>query len=249
MDPVCFHIGERPVYWYGVMMAVAFLAGIAHWNWLGRRTGRDASLAGDLAFWLMGGGILGARVAYVLANYRYYLDAPQEIIRIDQGGLIYYGGFIGGTLAFMVFARRRRLPLLELGDFTVTALPLGHAFGRIGCFLNGCCGGIPAPDRPLIACGLDHYPVQLYEALFNFALYAFLSWRLATTRTLTRGRIVALYLIAYPLERFLIEFLRGDARLRFGALNAAQELSLILLAIGLGLWWTLTSHENKPRHS
>jgi phosphatidylglycerol:prolipoprotein diacylglycerol transferase len=63
MNPVCFHIGSHPIYWYGVLMALAFLAGISHWQWLGRRTGRDVSLAGDLAFWLMIGGIIGARIA------------------------------------------------------------------------------------------------------------------------------------------------------------------------------------------
>ena len=237
MDPICFHVGDRPIYWYGVMMALAFLAGIWHWNWLGRRTGRDVSLAGDLAFWLMLGGILGARVAYVISNFDYYRAAPQEIIRIDQGGLIFYGGFIGGLLTFFAFAKWRKIPALDLADFTLTALPLGHALGRIGCFLNGCCGGCPAPHPSLLTGGLDHYPVQLYEALFNLGVYALLTWFYLQRRRGRAGSVVALYLMIYPIGRFLLEFIRGDARMRVGAFDVAQEISLGLIGAGFILWW------------
>lgn len=242
MNPVCFHIGSHPIYWYGVLMALAFLAGISHWQWLGRRTGRDVSLAGDLAFWLMIGGIIGARIAYVFSNFDYFRAAPQEIIRIDQGGLIYYGGFIGGAIMFFVVARWRRINPLDLADFTITALPLGHAFGRIGCFLNGCCGGALAPHPSGLTCGLTHYPVQLYEALFNLSLYAFLTWFYLNRRNARNGTVLALYLMTYPIIRFLLEFIRGDDRMRLGALDVAQEISLILMTAGLILWWFVRHH-------
>lgn len=237
MDPVCFHIGSHPIYWYGVLMALAFLAGLLHWQWLGHRTGRDVSLAGDLAFWLMVGGILGARLAYVLSNLDYYLAAPQEIIRVDQGGLIFYGGFIGGAIMFLVLARWRRIKILDLADFTITALPLGHAFGRIGCFLNSCCGGAPAPHPSLLTGGLAHYPVQLYEAVFNLGVYALLTWYYLRRRNQRYGSVLALYLMTYPIIRFLLEFIRGDERLRVGTLDAAQMISLGLIIVGLALWW------------
>ncbi|MEI8122181.1 MAG: prolipoprotein diacylglyceryl transferase [bacterium] len=237
MDPICFHIGSRPIYWYGVMMALAFLAGIGHWHWLGRRTGRDVSLSGDLAFWLMAGGILGARLAYVIANLDYYRAAPQEIIRIDQGGLIFYGGFIGGLLTFFAFARWRRIQPLDLADFTVTALPLGHALGRIGCFLNGCCGGGAVPHPSFLTCGLTHYPVQLYETVFNLGVYMLLTWFFLFRRNGRRGSVVALYLMTYPIGRFLLEFIRGDARMHFGHLDMAQVISLGLIGVGIALWW------------
>jgi phosphatidylglycerol:prolipoprotein diacylglycerol transferase len=242
MNPVCFHIGSHPIYWYGVLMALAFLAGISHWHWLGRRTGRDVSLAGDLAFWLMIGGIVGARIAYVLSNFDYFRAAPQEIIRIDQGGLIYYGGFIGGAILFFIVARWRRINPLDLADFTITALPLGHAFGRVGCFLNGCCGGALAPHPSGLTCGLAHYPVQLYEALLNLSLYAFLTWFYLIRRKARNGTVLALYLVIYPIIRFLLEFIRGDDRMRLGALNVAQEISLILMTAGLILWWFVRHH-------
>ncbi len=249
MNPICFNVGTRPVYWYGVMMALAFLAGIGHWQMLGRRTGRrDLSFASDLAFWLMVGGIVGARLAYVVANADYFLSAPMEIIRVDQGGLIFYGGFIGAVLAFLVFARSRREKVLELADFAITALPLGHALGRVGCFLNGCCGGRVMEMPGLLSAHLKSYPVQLYEAAFNLLVYGILTAVYLRRRGSRHGRVLALYLILYPAGRFLLEFLRGDERLRWGQFSAAQYLSLALMALGLGLWVVLQrQHENDHR--
>jgi len=250
IDPICFHIGSRPIYWFGIMMALAFLAGMAHWNFFARRTGRDPALAGDLALWLMVGGILGARVAYGLANFDYFPQAPREILRVDQGGLVFYGGFLGALAALALLARRKREPLLSLADFCVTALPLGHAFGRIGCFLNGCCHGRNVVHPDFFAFGLRQYPVQLYEAAFNLVLYVLLlrvALRRETTAHAPHGTLLALYLIYYPVGRFLLEFLRGDERLRLGALDAAQYLSLGLMLTGLLLWTFLRRrHEHHP---
>lgn len=237
INPICFHIGTHPVYWYGIMMALAFMAGLLHWQWLGHRTHRDTSLASDLAFWLMVGGIVGARTAYVFSNFNYFRAAPQEIIRVDQGGLIFYGGLIGGVLAFFILTTWRHLKASDLADFTVTALPLGHALGRVGCFLNGCCGGGEADPSSFLAAGFTHYPVQLYEAFFNFGVYGLLTWYFIYRRGTRQGSVVALYLMTYPVGRFLLEFIRGDDRMRIaGGLDVAQLISLILIAIGIALW-------------
>lgn len=247
IDPICFTIGSRPIYWYGVMMALGFLAALGHWRILGRRTGIDTAFTGDLLVWIMVAGIVGARVAYVLANWAYFCAAPAEIIRVDQGGLIYYGGFLGSGVALILFSRFYRQPLLTTVDLTVTALPLGHAFGRVGCFLNGCCGGRAAPADSVMACGLTHYPVQVYEAAFNLLLYAFLFWYYLSPARRRPGRILALYLLCYPVARFFLEFLRGDERTRVGTLDVAQFVSLGLLAIGLTLWLILRRHEHTHR--
>ena len=155
------------------------------------------------------------------------------MLRIDQGGLIFYGGFIVAALAVVAFARIRHLPLLTLGDFTVSALPLGHAFGRMGCFLNGCCYGAPT-DVPWAVpmAGALRHPVQLYEAGFNLLLYGVLHLLLRRQRP---GLVSAVYMIAYGAWRFGIEFLRGDDRLRTAGLDVAQLISLGLIMIGAGL--------------
>ncbi len=260
MHPVCFYIGSRPIYWYGVMMALAFMAGVIHWTRLGRHAGRDSAFASDLALWIMIGGVGGARIAYVAANWPDYAAAPWTVFRVDQGGLIYYGGFFGALAALFLFARIRHERLLGLLDFVATAVPLGHAIGRVGCFLNGCCGGKPVADwlapgshvgllsalRPLMTFGLPNYPVQLYESAYNLVVYALL--RRAYRRPHSGGAITAQYLMWYPAGRFFLEWLRGDGRLRWGPLDAAQYISLALFAGGLLLYRAARrSHERADR--
>lgn len=236
MDPVCLYIGNRPIYWYGVMISAAFLAGIVHWRFLGKREGRDASFVTDLATWLILAGISGARAGYILANFREFIASPWDIVRLDRGGLVFYGGFAGASAALIIFARCKRERLWHLADFTVTALPLGHAIGRIGCFLNGCCYGTPA-DLPFAVQthGAHRHPVQLYSAILNFAIYFTL---LRTYPRQTRdGRVFAFYLMLYPAGRFIMEFLRGDARLRILGFTATQYTCIVLLAGGIALWF------------
>lgn len=245
MHPVCFHLGSRPIYWYGVLAAAGFVAAVAHWSVLGRR-GPLGGRASDLGLWIMLGGLLGARAAYVIAHAPEFAAHPLDIVRVDKGGLIYYGGFFGGCGAVLLVARAWRQPLGPLADFVVTALPLGHALGRVGCWLNGCCFGRPTDGvlgvayPPETAPWLEYggarlHPVQLYETAFNLALYALLTWYFL--RRPRPGRVLALYLTVYPIGRFLLEGFRGDPRQALGGLAVAQWISLGLLMAGLTLWW------------
>ncbi len=273
MDPVCITVFGRPVYWYGVFLALGFGAGMAHLAWQGRREGRAPGFASDLAFWLILGGIAGARAAYVLGNWSEFADSPGLILRVDKGGLVFYGGFFGAWFAAWMFALARRVPVLKLFDYTVTALPLGHAFGRIGCFINGCCQGRPhdgwlactypsksavwwsqVEDKliPLSAhSALPVWPVQFLEAAANLAIYALLV--LAYRRRHTDGVIVIRYFLLYPVVRFFLEFLRGDLSDRVVAhgLTSAQWVSLGLFAAALIAAGTLRliqrhAHTHRP---
>ena len=255
MHSICFNIGRLPIYWYGVMMALGFFCGLASWTVLGRREGRNFNFCADLLFWIMVSGIIGARLVYVVSDFRYFLVKPLMILRVDQGGLIYYGGFIGATLAIFVFAKIRSEKLLPLSDFTITSVPLAHAFGRIGCFLNGCCHGKEYDDLFAVSYPSDSFawwlqthmgkinrfeprslpvhPVQLYEAAFNVVLYLFLIW--AYRRRRQDGGIIALYLLTYSFARFWFEFLRGDERMKWMGLSVAQLISAFLFLVGVGL--------------
>lgn len=231
MHPVCFYIFGRPVYWYGVMVATGFMLGVVNWHLVLRKEGRRPEFAADMGFWLMISGVIGARIAYIIANFRYFIQEPLLIFRVDQGGLIFYGGFIGATVAVVVLSRIRKEPLLAFADFTVTSLPLGHAVGRIGCFLNGCCFG-KACDLPWAVNMQEafRHPVQLYEAALNFILYLVL---LKTYFSKGRdGVVLSLYLMGYAVVRFMTEFFRGDERLRLFFLSYAQWLSVLLFVIG-----------------
>lgn len=243
VDPIAFRIPliGHPIYWYGICVALGFLAALLHWRAVGRRLGLPEGIASDLAFLVMFGGILGARALYVAANWSHYSAHPSEILRIDQGGLIFYGGFLAAVAGVILMARVRRIPMWALGDFTISAVPLGHALGRIGCLLNGCCYGTLC-DLPwaVHTAGAWRHPVQGYEALFDLAL--FVALRALLIRPHRPGAVVSLYLVAYGTWRFCIEFLRGDPRMEgWAGINASQTLSvaLVLAGIAVGLWLRL----------
>jgi len=236
MHPVFIEIFGRPIYWYGVLTAIGFLAAVANWSYLSMRDGRAKGLGSDIGIWGMGGGILGARVAYIIANWSDYAQTPLEIIRIDKGGLIYYGGFIGGSLSIILLARLRREPLWSFADFVVTSVPLGHALGRIGCFLNGCCFGKNC-ELPWAVYHdqANRHPTPLYETGFNLAVYVILLW-LYNRKKRRSGTVLGLYLLLYPLGRFFLEWTRGDDRMRWMGLTVAQEISVGLFVTGCILW-------------
>jgi len=271
-DPrVIFEIFGRPIQWYGLMFAGGFLAAVLHWAWLGKRTKRPAGLGSDLGLWIMIGGVLGARAAYVLANWKDHFAAnPADIIRVDQGGLVFYGGFVGGVTACVIislFKRDKSTYTLRgqtrsertwsLGDFAVTALPLGHAFGRFGCWMHGCCHGrqtdgplgIPTKfysDSGQLMETLSCYPVQLFEVAGLLVLYVLTT--VFYLRNQIPGRVFAFYTMAYALLRFGNEFFRGDDRLNtFAGLNAAQTTALVLFVAGAALFAWFTRRERVAR--
>jgi phosphatidylglycerol:prolipoprotein diacylglycerol transferase len=254
--PICVDIGGFKIFWYGVMMALAFAAAYFNWSWLSRRAGYPKAFCSDLLLCVLGGGLVGARLAYVLEDLPTYLADPLSILNLRAGGLVFYGGFLGAGLAIAWLAKLRRVPLLPLLDFTITSVPLAHAMGRLGCFLNGCCYGavtdgalgVAYPNRStpwydqryaqLItehdAC-LPVHPVQLYEALFNLTLYAVVV--LIYRRDRRTGFTLGVYVACYAVGRFVLEQLRGDRahRLAVEGFSIAQFLSSMLLIIGLAL--------------
>ena len=256
MHPILFSVFGKDIYSYGVMAALGFLVGILTWTWLARRELRPEGFATDLGFWLMASGIVGSRLAYVAANWSYYRDNPLEIVRIDQGGLIFYGGFLLACAALVIFARRHRVPVWHMADFAIPALAIGHALGRMGCFLNGCCYGRPAGDA---FCGIAYppicepgklfpgvplYPVQLIESACLLVLWLVLVW--AYPRRRKDGAMFALYLVLYPPIRFALEYLRGDERQSWLALDVAQVTSIGLFLAGILLFAFLPRRRYAP---
>ena len=256
MHPILFSVFGKDIYSYGVMTALAYIAGNITWTWLPRRELRPEGFATDLGFWLMASGIVGSRLAYVAANWSYYRVNPLEIVRIDQGGLIFYGGFLLACAALVIFARRHRVPVWHMADFAIPALAIGHALGRMGCFLNGCCYGRPAGDA---FCGIAYppicepgklfpsvplSPVQLIESACLLALWLVLVW--AYPRRRKDGAVFALYLVLYPPIRFALEYLRGDERQSWLALDVAQVTSIGLFLAGILLLVFLPQRRYAP---
>ncbi|MBT3194297.1 MAG: prolipoprotein diacylglyceryl transferase [Verrucomicrobia bacterium] len=257
MHSVLFEVGPLTIHWYGVMMAVGFVAALTSWILLGRTCGRDAQSCSDLLFWVMLSGILGARLAYVAEHWSEYAAEPLTILRVNEGGLIFYGGLIAAGAVILLYARRRREPALPLVDFSLTAVPLAHAFGRIGCFLHGCCFG-KCTELPIgvqfpqgSASWITHYhagmidkmaplsrsihPVQLYEAGYNVIIYTILIWTFR--RSKRAGTVSGVYMVLYSLGRFVLEFFRGDRGERWEVLglSVGQAVSIPILLLGVAL--------------
>jgi phosphatidylglycerol:prolipoprotein diacylglycerol transferase len=241
MHPILFQYGRFTLYTYGLLVALAFLAAF----WL---TGREAERRGldrrhfqDLGFLLLVAAIVGSRLFHVLVEWEYYLEHPLQVVKIWEGGLVFYGGFICAALAMIWHVRARALPVWTTCDVMSPALALGQALGRLGCFFAGCCYGanctLPwavtfTETRGLAPVGTPLHPTQLYSALANLSIFAILYF-VARPRQRFEGQIFGLYLMLYPAARFVIEFFRDDPRGALGPLSTSQALGIPLLLFGI----------------
>ena len=228
------------------MIALAFLAGLWTATRRARREKISAEAIGDVTLWVMIGTILGARAVYVATYWQdEFAGQPlSEIFAIWHGGLVFYGGLIGAVLAGAIYLRWKKMPLWKTADVLAPSIALGSVFGRIGCLLNGCCYGracdLPwairfPPDNPLGAPTTPVHPTEIYDALLNLGLYAFLAWLFR--RKKFDGQVFATYLICYAVTRSFVELFRGDynnAHQHFG-LTPAQLVSVPIFVAGLML--------------
>ena len=160
MHPVLFTIGDFPVGTYGIMIVIGIFSGIALATWMARRRGLRPEFFQDLALVMLVSGFLGARILYILVNLDQFAARPLRLI-FSREGFVFQGGFIAAAAAGLWFGRRHRVPLWEGTDIALPAVALAHGFGRIGCFLAGCCYGLVCtPDAPLASFGVQ-YPVRL----------------------------------------------------------------------------------------
>jgi phosphatidylglycerol:prolipoprotein diacylglycerol transferase len=190
------------------------------------------------AFWVVIGGILGARIYYVIFMWKqFYAENPLEIFAIWHGGLAIHRGILGGALLAYPFSRFKKVHFFDLLDCTAPALALAQVFGRFGNFMNGDAHGVPTdlpwgivfPPESIAGSefpGQPLHPVMLYEMAGN-AVSFFILWKLRTLDH-KRGFIFALYLLNYGVVRFLVSFLRADS-LMLGGLRGAHVISVIFV--------------------
>ena len=244
MHPIIFQLGSFKLPAYGLMVACGYLAAIFY---ILRRSGqagfRREDLS-DLIFYSVLGGMAGAKVFYAATYWRELgpdlASRLSYLLRTFQYGFVFYGGLIFGAAVFFFAAARRKLNALKAADLCAPALALGHAFGRLGCFLAGCCHGSPtscalsvtftnpASEVNPLYLGVPLHPTQLYEAAGNLVIFLILNNALGRSLKggLKPGAVTLLYAALYSVERFLIDFLRGDDRgaLTLG-LSPAQQIS------------------------
>jgi phosphatidylglycerol:prolipoprotein diacylglycerol transferase len=254
VHPIAIQLGGLTIRWYGIMVALGFLAGLLTATRRARRENIPSEIITDLTLWIMVGSILGARFVYVTTYWKTeFANAPfSEVFMIQHGGLVFYGGLIGATLAGIICLHLRKLPFWKVADVMAPSIALGSVFGRIGCLLNGCCYGreCSAPwaitfppgheTHPYESPAIPVHPTEIYDALLNLILYAILAWLFQ--RKKFDGQIFALYLIGYAICRSIVEYFRGDYppdHIHYG-LTSAQLVSIPMLIAGLVLAFVLS---------
>lgn len=256
MKPILFHLGSFPIHTFGLLVALGFLAGLWAAAWNAKRAGLNPDVIHDLAPWLIIGGLVGARVLYVASYWqRDFAGQPlAEIFAVWKGGLVFYGGLIGATLAGIFRLRQLKLPLWTVADCLAPGIALGHVFGRLGCLMNGCCYG-RAADLPWsirfprghdtfpisVSAATPVHPAQIYEAVLNLAFFGGLMWFFGRRRF--QGQLFVIYLAGYAVIRSVAEFFRGDYAVisnpGAGVLTPGQWTSLLILGLSASLWWIL----------
>lgn len=244
MNPIFFEIGTLSIRWYGVMAALGFLTAsiLLEKN---RRFVDDLTKdqCGTMMIITLIAGILGARIYHVIEFFHEdgFDKDPVTIFYIHRGGLVFYGGFILAFISLVVYTLKSKLDTIRILDIFVPSLTAAHAFGRIGCFMNGCCHGavtdsfwgVPAPiGTKLRLAGAMVHPVQLVEAAENVILC--IVFCLLLRKGAKRGTVVSAYLMTYGVLRFFNEMLRVDEKYILN-LTGAQCISLLLIITGAGL--------------
>ncbi|EMS79430.1 prolipoprotein diacylglyceryl transferase [Desulfotignum phosphitoxidans] len=242
MHPILVHFGSFTLYTYGFFLAMGFLAAI----WFSKRNARFYDLKpddiSDLFFVILISGIVGARLLYVIINFDDFKASPLDIFKLWNGGLVFFGGFIGAVAASIVTLRIKKLPFFKTADTIAPGVALGHGIGRLGCFFAGCCYGRQC-DLP-IAVQFSHpdslaplhvplHPTQIYMVAANLILFLILIF--LQRRKRFHGMIFLSYIILYSVFRFIIEFFRGDFRGDFFLefLSVSQGIGILAIVIAL----------------
>ena len=239
MYPILLEFGSFNIYSYGFFVVVGIGMGTLLTLLRVRKSGIRITVeaAADLFLYVVLSAIVGSRLLFVLVNFDAYGQNPLGIFKIWEGGLIFYGGLVLAAGVSLWYMKRHRLPIWKLADLVSPAIALGLFFGRIGCFLAGCCYGKETslswavvfrnPDS-LARLNVPLHPTQLYDAANGLILFFFLSWM--EKRKAFDGQIFWLFLSLYSMTRFIIEIFRGDPRGFFFAdlLSTSQAIGILL---------------------
>lgn len=257
MYPVLFRIGDFAITSFGVMMALAFLTG----GWILskelQRKGDNPELAWEIVWYAAIGGVVGARLYYLILTWPQTVADPWGAIT-SRGGLVWYGGLIGASALIYWRLHRAKVPILRIADAVAPALAVAYAVGRLGCFLVGDDYGRPSDVPWAIAFPegappstaenlreqfgvpippgvpgdtvLAVHPTQLYEIAMSLIIFAIV-WRLRE-RIVPAGALFSIYLALAGVERFIVEIFRAKDDRFFGAFTMAQLISIALVIAG-----------------
>jgi len=241
MYPVLFHMGRFNLYTYGLFVALGFMTLIFVSQKYAGSVGISSETLSDIFFVILVSALVGARLMYVTINFEAYRDNFLDILKVWNGGLVFFGGFLSAVPAVAVYLTVRGLNIWKTADILSPGMALGHAVGRLGCFFAGCCYGkecdLPIAVRftnpeSLAPLNVNLHPTQIYEVISNFILFLILVWLMK--RKKKDGMVFLIYIILYSLFRGIIEFFRGDFRGDF-------FFNFISLSQGIGFLVSMTA--------
>ncbi len=256
-----FYIADKFINSYAIVALIgAFIAVPFSLHYYKKKSKATADLI--LMFLTAAVGVFfGMHILYAITNIHNFnillesADFVDFFVRLGSlvGGSVFYGGLLGGMLAGWIYIKKAKMDVKLTCDCAAPAIALFHGFGRIGCFLGGCCYGVESEHGITFtnaleptANGVPRVPVQLYEAAFEFALF-FALWYLLSKGRFS-GKLVNIYLIVYPVGRFILEFWRGDEYRGFlFGLSTSQLISIILFAVAAPAF--ILSYRKPPRSS
>ncbi len=242
-----FIIGPLTIHGYGLMIAIGIIVA----NIVALYRAKNLKLSCDnissLIFWCLLGGIFGAKLLYWITQAGNILHDPKILFNVTEGFVV-YGGIIGGILTGFLYCKNKQMNFLQYFDLLIPSVALAQGFGRIGCFMAGCCYGaettnwfgVAFPYGSLAPSGIRLIPTQLISSSLDFLLFAILIFY--GKRKTAVGQIAAVYLILHSIGRFFIEFLRGDLiRGNIGIISTSQFISIWIFICGVCMLFKVSS--------
>lgn len=233
-------IGPFTVYGYGLMIAIGIVAGCLIAEYRARKQGLDSDVIFSMILWCLAGGFLAAKILFWITEWKSIAADPGFMMETFGSGFVVFGGIIGGIFTGGLYCRIRRLSFFQYADVILPSVALAQGFGRIGCFLAGCCYGKETAGFLSVtflesAYAPNHValiPTQLYSSSLDFVHFVLL---LVIARNKKKdGQVTACYLILYSVGRFIIEFFRGDIiRGSVGILSTSQFISIFTGIAGI----------------
>ena len=238
MKPVLTELLGINIYGYGTMIAIGIIAALILLNYRVKKRGYDEDSVFNMALLAIVLGVVGGKLLYIITEFKSIINYPAQLKDFGSGFVV-YGSIIGGVTGVYIYCRKKKWKLLNILDLVIPSLPLAQGFGRIGCFLAGCCYGkattsflgVKFKEGSLGPIDTCVYPTQIFSSIFDFALALFLLWYDRKERK--AGRVFSLYLILYSIGRFVIEFIRDDPRGNIGFFSTSQFISLFIALLGV----------------
>lgn len=246
-------IGPVTIHGYGLMIAIGIVCALILAVQRGKKRNMDVDAIFTLVILAVVFGFLGGKILFIIQDFEHFLQEPLMVF--SGGGFVVYGGIIVAMIAAILYCRKKGHSFLKYFDLLVPSVALAQGFGRIGCFLAGCCYGaetscsigVVFPAGSIAPSGVPLIPTQLFSAAGDFLIALLLV--LYARKDRREGRVGALYLILYGVGRFIIEIFRADYRGEIGMLSTSQFISIFIVIAGILLFIPKTLPKSMTKKS